>query len=104
VPVIRVELLAGRTRQQKRAFTKAVTDAFVATLGGVPQSVHVIFHDVEEDDLGVAGRLTSDPAPPKPVECAYSIEGQGPAGITMETPALPSTAMVGLKTHDGLDN
>jgi 4-oxalocrotonate tautomerase len=78
MPVIRVELLAGRTREQKRAFTKALTDAFVATCGGVPQSVQVIFYDVEKDDWGIAGRLTSDPAPPKPVECAYAIEGKGP--------------------------
>jgi len=85
VAVIRTELLAGRTRQQKRAFTKAVTDAFAATLGGVPQSVHVIFHDVEKDDWGVAGRLTSDLAPPKPVECAYSIEGRGPPVFLVRT-------------------
>ena len=62
---------------KRRAFTKALTDAFVATLGGVPQSVHVNFHDVEEDDWGLAGRLSSDTAPPKPVEFAYSIDGQG---------------------------
>ena len=78
MPVIRVELLAGRTREQKRAFAKAVTDAFVATRCGVPQSVQVIFHDVEKDNWGIAGRLTFDPAPPKPVECAYAIEGKGP--------------------------
>jgi 4-oxalocrotonate tautomerase len=63
MPIIRVELFPGRTREQKRAFTKAVTDAFVATCGGTPQSVHVIFQDVQKDDWGVAGRLSSDPAP-----------------------------------------
>jgi 4-oxalocrotonate tautomerase family enzyme len=78
MPVIRVELFAGRTREQKRAFTKAVTDAFVATCGGTPQSVHVIFQDIEKDDWGVAGRLTSDLAPVKAVDCVHSIEGKGP--------------------------
>ncbi len=63
MPVIRVEMFPGRTRDQKRAFTKAVTDAFVATCGGTPQSVHVIFQDIQKDDWGVGGRLTSDPAP-----------------------------------------
>ena len=52
MPVIQVELFAGRTREQKRAFTKAVTDAFVATCSGTPQSVHVIFRDIEKDDWG----------------------------------------------------
>src|SRR3984893_12229799 len=78
MPVIRVELFAGRTREQKRAFTKAVTDAFVGTCGGTPQSVQVIFQDVEKDDWGVAGRLTTDPAPAKSVDCVYSVEGKGP--------------------------
>jgi 4-oxalocrotonate tautomerase len=65
MPVIHVELFAGRTREQKRAFTKAVTAAFIATCGGTPESVHVIFQDVEKDNWGVAGRLSSDPAPAK---------------------------------------
>lgn len=65
MPVIRVELVAGRTRDQKRAFTKAVTDAFVEHCGGTPQSVQVVFQDVSKDDWGVAGRLMSDPAPTK---------------------------------------
>jgi len=52
MPVIQVELFAGRTREQKRALTKAVTDAFVATCSGTPQSVHVIFRDIEKDDWG----------------------------------------------------
>jgi 4-oxalocrotonate tautomerase len=70
MPVIRVDLLKGRTRDQKRAFTKAVTDAFLATCGGTPESVNVIFQDVERDDWGVAGQLVSDKptaaGPPKP--------------------------------------
>ena len=69
MPVIRVDLLKGRTRDQKRAFTKAVTDAFIATCGGTPESVNVIFQDVERDDWGVAGQLVSEKAtaagPPK---------------------------------------
>jgi len=78
MPVIRVELFAGRTREQKRAFTKAVTEAFVSTCGGTPQSVQVIFQDVAKDDWGVAGHLASDTAPSKAVDCVYSIEGKGP--------------------------
>jgi 3-oxoadipate enol-lactonase len=99
MPVIRVELLAGRTREEKRAFTKAVTDAFVATCGGSPQSVQVIFHDVAKDDWGVAGRLTSDPAPPKPVECAYSIEGKGPPVFLVHGIGARRQGWAGLVEH-----
>jgi 4-oxalocrotonate tautomerase family enzyme len=94
-----VELLAGRTREEKRAFTEAVTEAFVATCGGSPQSVQVIFHDVAKDDWGVAGRLTSDPAPPKPVECAYSIEGQGPPVFLVHGIGARRQGWAGLVEH-----
>jgi 4-oxalocrotonate tautomerase len=72
MPVIRVELFTGRTRDQKRAFTKAVTEAFVTTCGGTPESVHVIFRNIEQDDWGVAGQLVSDktPAPAPPTKPA----------------------------------
>ena len=66
MPMIRVEMIAGRTPEQKGAFTKAVTEAFVAHCGGTPQSVHVVFFDVERHDWGVNGKLMSEPAPPKP--------------------------------------
>jgi len=99
MPVIRVELLAGRTREQKRAFAKAVTDAFVATRCGVPQSVQVIFHDVEKDNWGIAGRLTFDPAPPKPVECAYAIEGKGPPVFLVHGIGARRQGWAGLVEH-----
>jgi len=99
MPVIRVELLAGRTREQKRAFTAAVTDAFVATCGGVRQSVQVIFHDVDKEDWGVAGRLASEPAPAKPVDCVYSIEGNGPPVFLVHGIGARRQGWAGLVEH-----
>lgn len=63
MPIIRVELLAGRTREQKEAFAKAVTDSFVATCGGTPQSVQVVFQNVAPDDWAASGKLISAAAP-----------------------------------------
>ncbi len=63
MPVIRVELLEGRTREQKAAFAAAVTESFVALCGGTPQSVQIVFSDVAKDDWATGGRLLSDPAP-----------------------------------------
>ena len=62
MPMIRVEMFPGRTAEQKRAFAKAVTDAFVQTCGGTPQSVQIVFQDVSKDDWATAGRLASDAA------------------------------------------
>jgi 4-oxalocrotonate tautomerase len=67
MPTIRVELFAGRTPDQKRAFAQAVTEAAVRTIGATPGSVDVIFTDVERHNWASAGVLWSDQAPaPKP--------------------------------------
>lgn len=66
MPLIQVQMFAGRTAEQKRAFAQALTDAAVRTIGATPDSVDIIFTDVERGDWATAGRLWSDP-PPAPV-------------------------------------
>ena len=63
MPVIKIEMFEGRTVEQKRACAAAVTQAFIDTFGGTPQSVHVVFQDVARHDWAVAGRLASEPKP-----------------------------------------
>lgn len=64
MPTIRVELFAGRTPEQKRALAAALTEATVRTLGTSPESVDVIFQDVQRCDWATGGQLWSDKAPP----------------------------------------
>jgi len=65
MPIIRVEMFAGRTEEQKRALVKELTDGFVRTAGGDPEHVHVVLTDVAMSDWGFGGALCSDvlPAP-----------------------------------------
>jgi 4-oxalocrotonate tautomerase len=42
---------------------KALTDAFVATAGGTPASVHVVITDIEKSNWGTGGELNSDRFP-----------------------------------------
>ncbi|MCU0868090.1 MAG: 4-oxalocrotonate tautomerase [Burkholderiales bacterium] len=63
MPTIRVTLFAGRTVEQKRAFAESITRAAVADLGSTPDSVDVIFEDVEKHDWATAGKLWSDAKP-----------------------------------------
>jgi 4-oxalocrotonate tautomerase len=63
MPMIRVEMFAGRTVEQKRALVRKLTDAFVETCGGVPDSVWVVIEDVEKENWGFGGRLAVDPKP-----------------------------------------
>lgn len=65
MPMIRVEMYAGRSADQKRALVKALTEAFCATAGGTPQSVQIILQDIEKSDWATAGVLAADAGPPK---------------------------------------
>lgn len=60
MPVIRVEMFTGRTPEQKSAMVRDVTDAFVRTAGGTPESVHVVITEVDKSDWAVAGKLVSE--------------------------------------------
>jgi len=60
MPIIRVEMFAGRSRDQKRALVKELTESFLRTCGSKPEAVHVVLVDVEKEDWGVAGVLSCD--------------------------------------------
>ncbi len=69
MPSIHVQLFAGRTVEQKRALAAALTEATVRVLGGSPESVDVIFTDVQRHDWATAGVLWSEKGsqpPPEP--------------------------------------
>jgi 4-oxalocrotonate tautomerase len=66
MPIINVEMFAGRSREKKRALARALTDAFVESCGGAPQSVQIIIRDVDKEDWGVGGSLAVDLYPDLP--------------------------------------
>ena len=62
MPSITVQLLRGRTVEQKRAFAVAVTGAAVEALGARPGDVRIAFEHIEPDDVANGGVLASDDA------------------------------------------
>ena len=60
MPTIRVELLEGRTPEQKRALAQALTEATVRTLGSSPGAVDVLFFDVPRHNWATGGTLWSE--------------------------------------------
>jgi 4-oxalocrotonate tautomerase len=66
MPTIRVELFEGRTREQKAALARELTEACVRVLGGSADGVDVVFFDIARHDWATGGRLWSDRAPPPP--------------------------------------
>lgn len=62
MPVIRIEMFPGRSDEQKRAMVRRVTEAFVETAGGKPESVHVLVSEIAQDHWAVGGELCSERA------------------------------------------
>lgn len=61
MPIIRVELLEGRTVEQKREFAEVVTREGARILRCTPEAISIVFAPVSREDWAVAGKLTSDP-------------------------------------------
>lgn len=59
MPTIRVELMEGRTLEQKKALVQALTQAVVDTLGSKPESVDVLLFDIKRHDWATGGELWS---------------------------------------------
>jgi 4-oxalocrotonate tautomerase len=60
MPTLRVELLEGRTPEQKKQLVKALTQAVVDTLGSKPESVDILLYDIKRADWATGGVLWSE--------------------------------------------
>jgi len=65
MPTVHIELFTGRSVEQKRACALAVTEAVARTLGGSPETMDVVFVEVERHNWATGGQLWSD-SPPAP--------------------------------------
>lgn len=55
MPVITVEMLPGRTPQQKKELIEVFTHEFVRICKSTPEAVRVVIHDVPPENFGVGG-------------------------------------------------
>ena len=55
MPMVDITMFPGRTREQKIAMMKAVTEAIVASLGTAPETVQITIREVSKQDVSVAG-------------------------------------------------
>ncbi len=60
MPNVTIQWYAGRTLQQKRELTAAITEAVVRIGKTTPDQVHIVFQDVEKANWAVGGKLASD--------------------------------------------
>lgn len=61
MPTYHVELLDGRTQEQKKKLVEEVTRVTVETLGCSPEAVDIIFTDVKRDNWATGGKFWSEP-------------------------------------------
>ena len=61
MPIVRVEMWPGRTKEQKAELAQAITDAMtrIAKIAN-PDATQVIFHDVSKEDWAIGGVPASD--------------------------------------------
>ncbi|WP_226036259.1 2-hydroxymuconate tautomerase [Aquibacillus saliphilus] len=60
MPYITVEMIEGRTDEQKRALVEKVTEAVVETTGAPKEKVVVFIEELSKKHYAVAGKLLSD--------------------------------------------
>jgi 4-oxalocrotonate tautomerase len=60
MPNITIQWLAGRTAEQRRELTAAITDAMARIGKTTADQVHIVFQDVEKSHWGHNGKLSSD--------------------------------------------
>ncbi len=59
-PILQIELLKGRTVEQKREMVRKVTDAVTETLNCPKEAVRIIIREMEFDNFAKAGVLEVD--------------------------------------------
>ena len=60
MPIIQVNLIEGRTVEQKRKLVAGITDVVVKSLDVAPDTVRIIVHDMAKHDYAIAGTLVAD--------------------------------------------
>ncbi len=59
MPVVIVEMWAGRSFEQKKAIAKGITEAFTK-VGTPADAVHVIINDVPKTNWATGGKMASE--------------------------------------------
>lgn len=57
MPIIQIDMLEGRTPEQKKGLIKDVTDAVVKNTGATRENVHIIVRDMLKENYGSGGEV-----------------------------------------------
>lgn len=68
MPIVRVEWYAGRTVEQKAAVAQGITEVLGTHAGVKPESLFIVFEDVDRSNWATGGVLASQAAPANPTK------------------------------------
>lgn len=60
MPIVRIEMWAGRTQAQKRELARVITEAMVNIAHTTPEATIVIFEDIPKENWAQGGELASE--------------------------------------------
>ena len=60
MPYVNVRITKGVTRDQKAQVVREITDTLVRVLAKKPEHTHIVIDEVDEDNWGFSGVLTTD--------------------------------------------
>lgn len=61
MPTYHIEMLEGRTIEQKKKLAEEITRVTVEVLGGSAESVDILITDVKRENWATGGKLWSEP-------------------------------------------
>ncbi|MBI4332502.1 MAG: tautomerase family protein [Chloroflexi bacterium] len=59
MPIVRVEMWAGRTQAQKAELARVITEAVVTIAHTTPEATIVVFQDIPRENWAVGGVLAT---------------------------------------------
>ena len=60
MPIVRIEMWAGRTHAQKAELARVITEAIVTISHTTPEATILIFEDIAKENWANGGTLASD--------------------------------------------
>ncbi len=61
MPTYHVEMMEGRTLEQKKQLVEATTRVSVEILGGTPDAVDILITDIKRENWATGGKLWTEP-------------------------------------------
>ena len=60
MPYLNLQITKGATRNQKSEIVRQMTHTLVSVLNMKPEHIHIVIQEIDDDDWGYSGMLTSD--------------------------------------------